>query len=128
MSNSTSPPNFSMILQHVKWIEADGKPTTYFFRLLSNIFNAVGAGQPPSVTEVVTNTFSQSNRSGADHDRAIADLMTLLMSIPDTQGRIATLERQVANLQMQLAVRNPPDINPLIARVDALTALTMGAH
>ena len=129
MTTSGSPPNFSMILQDTRWINPDGKPTTYFFRLIGNLFNAAGAGTPPSVTDIVLNTYSQSVSGGPDYDRKIADLLTLMMGIPDPSGRIAALEAQIADLQKQIsALRSPLSINGIQSQVDALTALTMGAH
>jgi hypothetical protein len=124
-----SPPNFSLILAGNRWINPDGTPTTYFFRLIVNLFAISGNGQPPSVTDITNVTLSQGSASnGPDYSRQMADLQTLQMSVPDPSGRISTLERQVADLQeIVMSLRKTQDLNPVMAQLAALTALTMGA-
>lgn len=130
MTTSASPPNFSMIRWEVPWVNPNGTPTTYFFRLIENMFAAAGNGQSPTVTDLVLNTYSQIVSSGPDYEKKLSDLTTLLMGIVNPSGRIAALEAQVADLQRQIveALRKPADLNGLKAQVDALTALTMGIH
>lgn len=121
--------NFSIIQAGHRWINDDGTPTTWFFRLINNMFAAAGGGSPPNLTQVTNNTFSQNARGGTDYARQIADLQTVLAGSPSVAGRIAYLERQVADLQAQLAdLRRPPDIAPLRQGLDVLTALTFGVR
>jgi hypothetical protein len=125
-----SPPNFSLIQGQVPWVNKDGTPTTYFFRLLQNIFLASGGGTPPSVTDITNVTFSQNGASGPDYSRQIADLAATLQSQPNPAGRIATLERQVADLQaIILTLERGIDLTPLQSQINNLNALVMGvAH
>lgn len=123
---SASPPNFSILQAGTPWVNKDGTPTTYFFRLIYNIFQAAGSGTPPFLTEVADLAFSQGTRSGPDYDRQIADITTLLSSLPDPAGRIATLERRIAELEALIQEqRRTVDLNPLATRVDSLTAFSL---
>jgi hypothetical protein len=127
MTASASPPNFNLILAGNRWVNPDGTPTPYFFRLFQNLFLASGAGQPPSVTDITNYTFSQDT-SVEDYSGQISETAALQMTISDLSGQVATLERQVADLQeLIMNVQNPPDTG-INRQVDALTAIVMGTQ
>lgn len=130
MSSSQSPPNFGLIQGQVPWVNRDGTPTTYFFRLIANLFAAAGSGTPPFLAEVSALAIAEGTRAGRDYDRQNADISMLLASLPDPAGRIAALERRIADLEQMLYESQSPtqDLNPMKTQVDNLTAYVMGSH
>jgi len=108
---SSTPPNFSLILAESQWILPNGRPTQAFFRLIANLFSYTGGGSSPSPVTTTTIAYTADNTNAPDYDRSIADLATLIANIPDPFGRIADLERQVADIKAALYSVLPPEIS-----------------
>lgn len=66
----------------------------FFYNLAQQV---LANGQGATLLEIVTSSLSPPK--GTDLDRQISDLQTLIASIPNTAGRIASLERKVADLE-----------------------------
>lgn len=89
MSAGASPPNFSIIQSGSAWVNKDGTPTPYFFRLISNMFNSAGSGSPPNLTELTKTLFSESSSTHiARLEKRIADLERLLLQRPPRGERV----------------------------------------
>lgn len=131
MTSSASPPNFSMIQAGQPWVNKDGTPTTAFFRLVNNLFHAAGAGSTSniSLSGLINEAFSGNIRHGTDYERQIADVVTLLSTLPNPEGRIATLEKRIADLeQMLYESKRTVDLNPMQTQLDNVTAYVMGVR
>jgi len=77
-----------------------------WYLLLWNICQQVLAnGQGANITELIALATDPSTR-GPDQARQIGDLRTAIALIPNTAGRIAALEQQVADLQKIIYLSN----------------------
>lgn len=89
MPLGTVRPDGTVIIEHDWWL------------LLYAICQQVLANGSGAATLVLAE-LALLRTGGTDYDRKIADLRTQLQAIPNTAGRIADLERQVADLQKQV--------------------------
>jgi hypothetical protein len=69
--------------------------------LLYNMCQQILAGSGATLTELVD--LAVTVPRGPDYERQLADLRTALASLPNPAGRIATLEKRVADLEKLVA-------------------------
>lgn len=120
--------NFSIIQAGHPWVNRDGTPTPYFFRLIVNMFEAGGGGKPPGTASIVNYTFSQNQSGGRDAERNVSDITTALSTYPNSTGRIAALEKRIVELEQIIYESRTVDVNPMQKQIDRLTALVMASH
>lgn len=119
----TSPPNFSLILANNRWINNNGTPTTYFFRLIENLFSAAGEGDPLYLDQLAALAFSQSQ--GVDYSNDVSQNETLQALASDPSARIQQLERQVADLHSMIFLMLAKNTSSIEASITNLAAYTL---
>lgn len=116
--------NFDIIQAGRRWIQPDGTPTPEFFRFIANLFKQGGSGNPPNFTELVAEAFTHS-RSNPDNERRIGNLENAALS-SSSAGRIAALERRVADLEQLLTPK--VNLDPMKQQLDQLNAIVLGSR